>query len=273
MKTITQVFKETKKQNRRALIPFITAGDPDLETTRKLILTIAQRGGDILELGVPFSDPLADGPTIQAASQRALKNGITLASILDLVKEVRKQIDMPIVLMGYYNPFYKYGLERLAQDAAEAGVNGFIIPDLPPEEAEAWLKSSRAHHLDTIFLVAPTTPLTRARKIAQKSSGFIYYVSVTGVTGARDTLPEDLIQSLQQLRQVTSKPIGVGFGISSPGHVRNLTPYADGIIVGSAIVRIIEKIQNTDKVCTEVGKFIQSLAQATAIKENNPNPS
>lgn len=273
MKTITQVFKETKKQNRRALIPFITAGDPNLETTKKLILTIAQNGGDILELGVPFSDPLADGPTIQAASQRALKNGVTLPHILTLVKEVRTQIDMPIVLMGYYNPFYQYGLEHLAHDAAEAGVNGFIIPDLPIEEAETWVKHSRAHHLDTIFLIAPTTPLSRARKIAQKSSGFIYYVSVTGVTGARSDLPQDLIQSLQQLRQVTSKPIGVGFGIASPEHVKKLVPYADGIIVGSAIVRIIEKAKDGNEVCVKVGKFIQSLARATLIEENKPDPS
>ncbi|MCD6319319.1 MAG: tryptophan synthase subunit alpha [Candidatus Desulfofervidaceae bacterium] len=273
MKIITQVFKKTKKQNRRVLIPFITAGDPNLETTKKLILTIAQNGGDILELGVPFSDPLADGPTIQVASQRALKNGVKLADILALVKDVRSQTDMPIVLMGYYNPFFQYGLEHLAQDAAKAGVNGFIIPDLPIEEADEWLKYSRAHHLDTIFLIAPTTPSTRARKIAQKSSGFIYYVSVTGVTGARSDLPEDLIQNLKQLRQITSRPIGVGFGIASPEHVKRLVPYADGIIVGSAIVRIIEKTKDSDEACLKVGEFVRSLAQATIIEENHSTPS
>ncbi len=267
--TITQIFKKAQRQGRRVLIPFITAGDPDLETTKRLIFTIAQNGGDILELGVPFSDPLADGPTIQAASQRALKNGLTLKEILDLVKDIRAEINMPIVLMGYYNPFFQYGLERLAQDAAKAGVNGFIIPDLPIEEAEEWLKHSRKHKLDTIFLVAPTTPLSRAKKITQKSSGFIYYVSVTGVTGARKELPKDLIANLKQLKQITRKPIGVGFGISSPEHVQRLVPYADGIVVGSAIVRIIEKGQNPDEICAKVGKFIQDLAQATKIKKLN----
>jgi tryptophan synthase alpha chain len=264
--TITQIFKKAQRQRRRVLIPFITAGDPDLETTKRLIFTIAQNGGDILELGVPFSDPLADGPTIQAASQRALKNGLTLRDILDMVKEVRAEIDMPIILMGYYNPFYQYGLAQLVKEAKDAGVNGFIIPDLPVEEADEWLKHSRQHKLDTIFLVAPTTPLSRAKKITQKSTGFIYYVSVTGVTGARKELPKDLIGNLKQLKQITRKPIGVGFGISSPAHVQRLVPYADGIVVGSAIVRIIEKGQNPDEICAEVGKFIQDLAQATKIK-------
>ena len=212
--TITQIFKKAQRQRRRVLIPFITAGDPDLETTKRLIFTIAQNGGDILELGVPFSDPLADGPTIQAASQRALKNGLTLRDILDMVKEVRAEIDMPIILMGYYNPFCQYGLAQLVKEAKDAGVNGFIIPDLPVEEADEWLKHSRQHKLDTIFLVAPTTPLSRAKKITQKSTGFIYYVSVTGVTGARKELPKDLIGNLKQLKQITRKPIGFGFGIS-----------------------------------------------------------
>ncbi len=264
--TIKKVFKKAQRQGRRVLIPFITAGDPDIETTKRLIFAIAQNGGDILELGVPFSDPLADGPTIQAASQRALKNGITLKDIIELVKEVRSQIEMPIVLMGYYNPFYQYGLKRLVQDAAQAGINGFIIPDMPVEESGQWFKYCREYKLDNIFLIAPTTPIDRAKKIASKSSGFIYYVSVTGVTGARKELPQDLIENLRQLKQITPKPIAVGFGISSPEQVQNLVPYTDGIVVGSAIVRIIEKSKTADEACAQVGKFISQLAQATKIK-------
>ena len=265
MKTISQVFKALKKQNRRALIPYITAGDPDLDITAKLILTISQNGGDILELGVPFSDPLADGPTIQAASQRALKSGTTLKGILEMVREIRKKIDIPLVLMSYYNPLRQYGLEALARDASKAGINGFIVPDLTPEEATDWLKVCKEHSLDTIFLIAPTTSLNRARKIAQMSRGFIYYVSVTGVTGARESLPQDIIENLKQLRKITNKPIAVGFGISSPNHVRMLVPYTDGIVVGSAIVKLIGETKELSQICVKVAKFIKNLSQATFI--------
>ena len=265
MKTISQVFKTLKKQNRRALIPYITAGDPDLDITAKLILTISQNGGDILELGVPFSDPLADGPTIQAASQRALKSGTTLKGILEMVREIRKKIDIPLVLMSYYNPLRQYGLEALARDASKAGINGFIVPDLTPEEATDWLKVCKEHSLDTIFLIAPTTSLNRARKIAQMSRGFIYYVSVTGVTGARESLPQDIIENLKQLRKITNKPIAVGFGISSPNHVRMLVPYTDGIVVGSAIVKLIGETKELSQICVKVAKFIKNLSQATFI--------
>ena len=265
MKTISQVFKTLKKQNRRALIPYITAGDPDLDITAKLILTISQNGGDILELGVPFSDPLADGPTIQAASQRALKSGTTLKGILEMVREIRKKIDIPLVLMSYYNPLRQYGLEALARDASKAGINGFIVPDLTPEEATDWLKVCKEHSLDTIFLIAPTTSLNRARKIAQMSRGFIYYVSVTGVTGTRESLPQDIIENLKQLRKITNKPIAVGFGISSPNHVRMLVPYTDGIVVGSAIVKLIGETKELSQICVKVAKFIKNLSQATFI--------
>ncbi len=265
MKTISQVFKTLKKQNRRALIPYITAGDPDLDITAKLILTISQNGGDILELGVPFSDPLADGPTIQTASQRALKSGTTLKGILEMVREIRKKTDIPLVLMSYYNPLRQYGLEALARDASKAGINGFIVPDLTPEEATDWLKVCKEHSLDTIFLIAPTTSLNRARKIAQMSRGFIYYVSVTGVTGARESLPQDIIENLKQLRKITNKPIAVGFGISSPNHVRMLVPYTDGIVVGSAIVKLIGETKELSQICVKVAKFIKNLSQATFI--------
>ena len=265
MKTISQVFKTLKKQNRRALIPYITAGDPDLDITAKLILTISESGGDILELGVPFSDPLADGPTIQAASQRALKSGATLKGILEMVKEIRHKTDIPLVLMSYYNPLRQYGLENLGKDAAKAGINGFIVPDLTPEEATDWIKICKEHSLDTIFLIAPTTSLNRARKIAQISQGFIYYISVTGVTGARESLPQDIIENLKQLRKITNKPIAVGFGISSPNHVRMLVPYTDGIVVGSAIVKLIGETKELSQICVKVAKFIKNLSQATFI--------
>lgn len=262
MNRIKKVFKALERKEGRALIPFITAGDPDLETTKQLIFTIEKSGADILELGVPFSDPLADGPTIQASSQRALKNGVTLDKILALVKEVRPKVNIPIVLMSYYNPLFKFGLEKLVDYSKKIGVDGFIVPDLPVEESAHWIKITRSRKIDTIFLVAPTTPLSRARKIAQRSTGFIYYVSLTGVTGARKELPEDLIENLRRLREMTKKPIAVGFGISSPEHIKMLSPYADGLIVGSAIVRLIEKAKNSKDACTKVSTFISSLASA-----------
>ncbi len=262
MNRIKKVFKALEKKGQRALIPFITAGDPDLETTKQLIFTIEKSGGDILELGIPFSDPLADGPTIQTSSQRALKNEINLDKILALVKEVRPKIKIPIVLMSYYNPLFKFGLEKLADYSKKIGVDGFIIPDLPVEESSHWIKIAHLKKLDTIFLVAPTTPLSRARKIAQKTTGFIYYVSLTGVTGARKELPEDLIENLKKLREMTKKPIAVGFGISSPAHIRMLSPYADGLIVGSAIVHLIENAKSSEDACTKVSAFISSLANA-----------
>lgn len=263
MNSINQVFKALERKGGRALIPFITAGDPDLETTKQLIFTIEKSGGDILELGVPFSDPLADGPTIQASSERALKNGVNLDKILALVREVRPKVNMPLVLMSYYNPLFKFGLERLAEYSKKIGVNGFIIPDLPVEESSHWIRIARLKKLDTIFLVAPTTSLSRARKIAKRSTGFIYYVSLTGVTGARKKLPEDLIENLTKLRKMTKKPIAVGFGISSPEHVKMLSPYAHGLIVGSAIVRLIERAKNSKDACKKVSAFVSSLANAS----------
>ena len=262
MSHIRAVFKTLKRKGRRALIPFITAGDPDLETTKQLIFSIEKSGGDILELGVPFSDPLADGPTIQASSQRALKNGVNLEKILALVEEIRPKVKMPIVLMSYYNPLFRFGLERLADYSKEIGVDGLIIPDLPVEEGDNWLRIAKSRGIDTIFLVAPTTSLSRAYKIARKSTGFIYYVSLTGVTGARERLPEGLIESLTRLRKITKKPIAVGFGISSPEHIKMLTPYADGLIVGSAIVRLIERAKDLEDACTKVSRFVSSLADA-----------
>ncbi|MDL1966823.1 MAG: tryptophan synthase subunit alpha, partial [Candidatus Desulfofervidus auxilii] len=181
------------------------------------------------------------------------------------VREIRKKIDIPLVLMSYYNPLRQYGLEALARDASKAGINGFIVPDLTPEEATDWLKVCKEHSLDTIFLIAPTTSLNRARKIAQMSRGFIYYVSVTGVTGARESLPQDIIENLKQLRKITNKPIAVGFGISSPNHVRMLVPYTDGIVVGSAIVKLIGETKELSQICAKVAKFIKNLSQATFI--------
>jgi len=179
-----------------------------------------------------------------------------------LVEEIRPKVKMPIVLMSYYNPLFRFGLERLADYSKEIGVDGLIIPDLPVEEGDNWLRIAKSRGIDTIFLVAPTTSLSRAYKIAKKSTGFIYYVSLTGVTGARERLPEDLIESLTRLRKITKKPIAVGFGISSPEHIKMLTPYADGLIVGSAIVRLIERAKDLEDACTKVSRFVSSLADA-----------
>lgn len=262
MNRIDGVFNDLRAKGIPALIPFVTAGDPDMATTHGLILEMSKRGGDIIELGIPFSDPLADGPTIQAASQRALKQGANLQNIFSLVEKIRIQTDIPLVLMGYYNPMHRFGLERFARTAKEFGIDGVIIPDLPPEEAQAWKRVADPLGLYTIFLVAPTSPPDRINKIVKASDGFIYYVSVTGVTGARNRLPSDLVASLRLVKDYTNKPVAVGFGVSTPDQVRFLAPHVDGIVVGSAIIKIIEKHIGDDNLVPAVGDFIASLKQA-----------
>lgn len=262
MSRLNKLFTQLKTQRRPALIPFLTAGDPDIETTRKLVLELAKRGADLIELGVPFSDPLADGPTIQASSKRALDNGIRMRAILQFVKDLRKETQIPLVLMSYYNPIYQYGLEKFSRDAVRAGVDGVIISDLPPEEAADWKKAARGSGLDTIFLAAPTSTEERIKTIIASSSGFIYYVSVTGTTGARPSLPSDVLSSLKHIKQKTKKPVAVGFGISTQQQARELSQWADGIIIGSALVRIIEKNIGKPTLISAVGEFIASLRKA-----------
>ncbi|MBM4289805.1 MAG: tryptophan synthase subunit alpha [Deltaproteobacteria bacterium] len=258
MKKINAMFKRLAARNEKALIPYITAGDPDLDTTRGLVLEMARRGADLIELGIPFSDPLADGPTIQAACQRALRQEVNLPKIIDLVRALRRETDIPLVLMGYYNPILSYGLDRLARDAAQAGVNGFIIPDLPGEEARDWHRAACDAGVAPIFLAAPTSGPSRIRKIGALTRGFLYYVSVTGITGARAGLPEDLKTALAEVRTLIKCPLAVGFGISTPEQVRDLAPLVDGVVVGSAIVQRLA-CRTDAAVVREIGDFVAEL--------------
>lgn len=225
---------------RKLFVPYLTAGDRGLSFTLRAVLALAEAGADAVELGVPFSDPLADGPVIQRASERALARGTTLSAVFDLVERVRSRSRVPILLMGYLNPFLSPSLGRTAERAQAAGVDGFIIPDLPPEEAGAWVRKCRGLDLATVFLAAPTSTPARLRAVARASTGYVYYISVTGTTGMRRSLPEDLGQGVARLRKVTRLPVLVGFGISDPGQARQVSKLADGVIIGSALVKTLE---------------------------------
>jgi len=255
---IDKVFRRLKEKGEKALIPFITAGDPDIETSRRLALEIAARGADLLELGIPFSDPLADGPTIQAASARVLKQGVHFTEVLTLAGKIRQETAIPLILMGYYNPILKYGLARAAQDAAQQGVDGFIIPDLPPEEAESWREAARSAGVATIFLAAPTSGPDRIRTLGRLTQGFLYYVSVTGITGARTELPAELLRELEQVHKLVKCPVAVGFGISTPEQVKALAPYVEGVVVGSAIVQRIARYSGLETI-KQIGEFVAAL--------------
>ncbi len=261
MSRIDQVFMRVRGKGQCVLIPFVVAGDPDLATTETLVEQMGQAGADIIELGVPYSDPLADGPTIQAASLRALKGGANLKAVLDLAKKVRGR-SVPLVIMTYYNPVYRYGLQAFAKECRECGIAGVIIPDLPPEEAGLWIQEARKVKVDTIFLTAPTSSPERIQLISRVSRGYIYHVSVTGVTGARGALSADLEPAVRRIREFSNKPVAVGFGISTPEHVREVGRFADGIIVGSAIVRIMEETLGRKDLVQRVGNFISSLSAA-----------
>jgi len=234
---ISMAFTERKKEGRRALIVYLCAGDPNLEATATAVREMAAAGVDIIELGVPFSDPVADGPVIQAASNRALAAGINLEKILVMVKSLRIQVDIPLILMSYYNPLLQYGLASLAGDLNAAGVDGIIVPDLSLEESAPIREELERVNLAVIPLVAPTTPPQRLQKIAATARGFIYCVSLTGVTGAREGLPTGIAAYLARVREATDLPLGIGFGIGAPEQARLLAPLGDGIIVGSAVVQ------------------------------------
>ncbi len=259
---IAAKFRELRARNEAALIPFIVAGDPDLDHTRRLVLELERRGADIIELGVPFSDPMADGPANQRALARGLASGGSLAAILSLVADLRRETEIPLILFGYYNPFYHYGCEQLCADAAKAGVDGILAVDLPPEESGELDRPARAAGLDVIRLLAPTTPIERSRKIARHASGFLYYVSVTGVTGARATLGADLEQHVRALKSVTNLPVGVGFGISKPEHAAEVAKIADAVVVGSAISLIIERYGKSDAMVDAVGGLVGAMKDA-----------
>lgn len=240
MSRIAERFARRRAEGAAAFVAFVTAGDPSLEAGLELALALEAGGVDVLELGVPFSDPLADGPVIQRSSQRALQRGVTLAHVLDLVRGLRARSTLPVVLFSYLNPLLAYGLERLARDARAAGVDGVLVTDLPPEEAEDWLAIARGAGLDTIFLAAPTSPDARLRRVAEASRGFVYAVSRTGVTGEREALSEDAAPLVARLRALSATPVALGFGIARPEQVAAAAAVADGVVVGSALVRFLE---------------------------------
>jgi len=259
---IAEKFLELKQKAQTAFIPYITAGDPDLDATEKLLVTCAENGADIIELGIPFSDPTADGPTIQAASDRALKNYFTLDNLFEMLASVQKSISIPIVLFSYYNPIFIYSEERFISLAQEAGADGVLVVDLPPEEGESLRGHANKAGLDAIYLVAPTSTDNRIELAARASSGFIYYVSVTGVTGARETLSRTISRDVARIRKHTDLPIAVGFGISSPGQAEAVAWIADGVVVGSAIVKAIAEHGNSSDLQKEVGRFVNTLSRA-----------
>ena len=237
---IAALFSRCQRENRRAFIAYLTAGDPSPAHTKSLVLALERGGADLIELGVPFSDPIADGPVIQRASHRALQAGANLPGILACVREIRRESQIPLLLFSYLNPLLRYGFENLARDAADAGVDGVLLTDLCIEEAEPSVAQLRAQGLDTIFLAAPTSSARRLRLVAEQSSGFIYLVSRTGVTGEQATLSGQAHSLIQQMRALTALPLAVGFGISTPQQVAEVAEIADGIVVGSALVKFIE---------------------------------
>jgi tryptophan synthase alpha chain len=259
---ISRRFAELRASGELGIVAYITAGDPSLEATERFVLMLADAGADVIELGIPFSDPLADGPTIQRASERALKAGTTLRGVLDLVVSVRRASHVPLILFGYYNPILQMGLEKFAAAAANAGVDGALVTDLTPEESVEYRSVLRAHHLDTIFLGAPTSTNERLKTIADCTTGFLYLISRTGVTGAKDALPDDLPALLRRARSLTELPIAVGFGISLPGHVSVLGGLADAAVVGSALVAEIEKAASIDAAAAALATRTRSLKEA-----------
>ena len=260
MSRIASVFA---KPNHTALIPYITVGYPDVETTLKIVPLLASSGCDIVELGIPFSDPLADGATIQQASYQALNQGVTPKLCFEVAQELRRRVEIPLMFMTYYNPVLRFGLEEFCSKCAEVGVDGLIIPDLPPEEGEELEQSTRRHEIDLIYLLTPTSTEERINLVVSRSSGFIYLVSLTGVTGTRDRLPEELESFVTRVRERTQKPLCVGFGVSTPEQARRIAKVADGVIVGSRVIQLIEGDASLEK----VGSFIKRLKDALSQKE------
>jgi tryptophan synthase alpha chain len=261
MSRIQQKFHELKRSGRGGFIPFITAGDPDLAATERLLIELANAGADIIELGVPFSDPVADGEVIQRASERALRNGVTLQDALTCAKNVRKHIVVPLVLFSYFNPLLQFGQERLAVAVSEAGIDGVLVTDLIPEEAQSWTQNLVQHQLDPIFLAAPTTSDKRLARIAQHARGFIYAVSRAGVTGERDQMTRDAEALVKRIRSISDLPVAVGFGISTPEQARAVWRFADAAVVGSAIVKQIEKLGNSPDLVKHIGPFARSFTE------------
>ncbi|MGV8056927.1 MAG: tryptophan synthase subunit alpha [Smithellaceae bacterium] len=262
MGRIGEKFESLREKKEKALIVYLTAGDPSLAITKELIPALEKAGADILEIGVPFSDPTADGPVIQAAAQRALKNGTTLAGILEMVREVRKLSQIPIVLFGYFNPIFAYGVEKFAGAAGKAGVDGILVVDLPPEEAQELRVYTDAAGIDFISLVAPTTGAERTRQIADQAAGFLYYVSITGITGTAAPVVADIKKSVDRIRKVTKLPVAVGFGITNPAQAKEIGKVADGIVVGSAVVRLIDENKGNRDLIKTVAGYVRDIKEA-----------
>lgn len=263
MSRIKRKFEELKSENKKALIAFVTAGDPTFTKSKAVLKEIIKGGADIIELGIPFSDPMADGPTIQLSSERAIKGGTNLKKVLELLADLRKYSDIPIVLFGYYNPIFHYGLKKFAKDAQKAGADGVLIVDLPPEESGELETELEGKDIDLIRLITPTTGDKRMSSIGRNASGFVYYVSVTGVTGARKSVGKSLSASLKNVKNnIKTVPVGVGFGISTPEQARVASKSADGVVVGSAIINVISKNLKNNAMPKKVGQFVSSLKKA-----------
>ena len=267
MNRIEKKFADLKAKGEKALILYLTAGDPNLAQTEELILTLDRVGVDILEIGVPFSDPTADGPVIQEAAQRSLQGGTTLSAILEMITRIRKVATIPIVLFTYYNPIFAYGNERFAIKAKAAGVDGVLVVDLPPEEADELRNFTDPQGIDFITLTAPTTDDRRLAKIVRTSSGFIYYISVTGVTGTKEPEPEAAALDLQRIRKVTDLPVAVGFGISTPAQVRKFAALADGVVIGSAFVKWISRHGREQDFLRQAAAYARELKEATVNRQ------
>jgi tryptophan synthase alpha chain len=259
---ISRQFLRLAERGELGLIAYITAGDPSLEASEEIVVAAAQAGADVIELGVPFSDPVADGPTIQRASERALRQGTTLADVIELVDRLRARTDAPLLLFSYFNPILQMGLDRFAEAASRAGADGVLATDLTPEEAVPYCAAMRGRGLDTIFLAAPTSTDERLAKIARSSSGFLYLISRTGVTGAQEAFPEDLPGLVRRVRHFTKLPLAVGFGISQAAHVSILGGIADAAVVGSALVAEIERAASPAAAATAVADRIRTLKRA-----------
>ena len=259
MSRLEERFQQLRDRGERALMPFISAGDPDLATTEALVLAMAEAGADAVELGVPFSDPVAEGPTIQRSSERGIASGATLRRILELVRKLRPRLEIPLVLMGYANPIFSMGERAFAAAAAEVGVDGVIVADLPPEEGALLYGACREHGVDGILLAAPTTRPERLEMLVRETRGFLYYVSLTGVTGARSQLAQGIEEQVQHAQSLGEVPVCVGFGVSTPEHVAAIARYADGVIVGSAIVKLIEAAASPDEAVDDVAHLVDRL--------------
>ena len=259
MSRITESFAQLRREGKKGFIPFITAGDPDLQTTKELIIELSHGGASVIELGVPFSDPMADGPVIQRASERALRHSFGVAEILETTAQARTRSNTPVVLFSYFNPLLQFGIQRLAKEAKRAGIDGVLVTDLIPEEADEFASSLRAEDLDMIFLVAPTSTDARLQLVSERASGFIYAISRAGITGARESVSSEAEKLVNRVRRFSNLPVAVGFGISTAEQVGEVLRYADAVVVGSAIVAEIERAAGSPGLVGHIGRFARAL--------------